>query len=83
MWGLVSSGVGLSYWGQIIPWPKDSIIYISVCGGVGVGGGLFLFCFVCSFGWLVFVVVAVVVVGFVLPKIVFTVFAIRFSWPNK
>ena len=57
-------------------------IYISVCvcvgGGGGGGGGCF--CFVL---FVFVVVVAVVVVGFVLPKIVFTVFAIRFSWPNK
>ena len=71
--------------------PKDSIYNVYLLFGgveraeiVGVGVGV-CFCFVlfvrlvgfccCWWWWFCF--------GFVLPKIVFTVFAIRFSWPNK
>ena len=58
-------------------------IYISVWGGDGGGGAVFVL-FVRLVGWfLLFLLLLLFCFCFVLPKIVLTVFAIRFSWPNK
>ena len=61
--------------------------YIYICVGVGVGGGCFCFVlFVRLVGWFLLLLLLLLLLFcfcFVLPKIVFTVFAIRFSWPNK